>query len=798
MLNKELMESSFRSTCRSLAIGCLLSVVPAASAGDLNPVKIKPAPAHAPFTLAENGVSRVSICVMTPSPSETLNRAVAELQECIAQTTGSSLPIVTGKIVPPAIVIGDCPEAMAAGLDGGKMPVEGFEIKTAADRVYIVGNDSMVDAAANIGSTGTAWGVMEFCERFVGVRWYWPTDRDGRSIIKQPTLKIEPTWLADAPVFRKRVYYPPFSPSGIIGGKNQDFRHLCLTLRGGNSWPLELRVHQPNWIDHQEYRKNRPEIYQLNPDGTRDYHMYCYSNPKTLATFLENIDDYYLRGKAASFVNGNAITVSPPDIGVNCSCPDCQKLFDKNGGDLASASSILTTFVTKLANEVKTRYPGKTVLFLAYMNYTRPPAGVKLPDNVQVQICGMPGIAQYKEPAIMAQEQATIDSWIAATGQKMQDWHYSCWPADRVQAPFAYPHVLKEYYQANRNKTVGSFINGGDPDEWLRFHTTLYAWMKVMWNPDFDVDAAIDEHCKRMYGPAAASVRQLMQIQMDGWEKSRWPGGRLAPKSVYTVSYPKATVEQVKTLLAKAKVEAAGDELTARRVAYYAYCFDDFFKEYAAVMEGAGQHTLVAFKVASNPVIDGDLSDEVWKKAEPALLMKNEDGKEVAARYPTEVRAVFTLDGITLGIRMAEPSPEKLKREVKTNDHGMTYWDDSVDLFFDPSGKNMGDFVQLIVNANGAVQDIKNGSGSWTAEGLKTASKLGQGCWTMEVYVPFKALGDNVRYGTGVTWFGQITRHRMSDQGTSPESIPENQKLNAKFTGFNSNLNDFSPITFRE
>lgn len=169
----------------------------------------------------------------------------------------------------------------------------------------------------------------------------------------------------------------------------------------------------------------------------------------------------------------------------------------------------MTTFVTTLANEVKTRYPGRTVLYLAYMNYTRAPAGAKLPDNVQVQICGMPGIAQYKEPAIMAEEQATIDCWIAATGQKMQDWHYSCWPADRVQAPFAYPHVLKEYYQANRNKTVGSFINGGDPDEWLRFHSTLYAWMKVLWNPEFDVYAAMDEHCQRMYGPAAATVRQL-------------------------------------------------------------------------------------------------------------------------------------------------------------------------------------------------------------------------------------------------------------------------------------------------
>lgn len=137
------MKLSFRNTILSLTIGCLRSVVATASAGDLNPVTLKPVDAHAPFALAENGVSRVSICVMTPNPSETLTRAVTELQDCIAQATGSSLPIVVGKIVSPAIVIGDCPEAKAAGLDGSTMPIEGFEIKTAAERVHIVGNDAV-------------------------------------------------------------------------------------------------------------------------------------------------------------------------------------------------------------------------------------------------------------------------------------------------------------------------------------------------------------------------------------------------------------------------------------------------------------------------------------------------------------------------------------------------------------------------------------------------------------------------------------------------------------------------------
>jgi hypothetical protein len=775
---KTTTKQSFMLLAAILGISSLSHANP--SWKDLTPVTLKPAPSHPSLTVVDGGKSGFSLCVMAPG----FNEAAKELQSCIAEATGADLPIVQGKVVLPAIVLGDCPEAKATGLSSAGLPPEGFELKTTPETVFIV---------------GSSWGVYDFLERVVGVRWYWPADRDGRSIVKSDKLQVAPLWYADAPVFRKRQYFPPFAPSGPIGGKSQELRQLLTTLRAGNSWPVDLCVHQPmEWSRNEDYRKNRPEIFQLNPDGTRDYSMYCYSNPKTLQTFLENIDDHYAGKMKASFIAGDAITVSPPDIGVNCQCADCQKLFDKAGGDLASASRIMTTFVTKLATEVKNRYSGKTVIFLAYMNYTRAPAGGKLPDNVQMQICGMPGIAQYKEPAILAADQANIDSWIAATGQKMQDWHYSCWPADRVMAPFAYPHVLKAFYQANRNKTVGTFINGGEPDEWPRFHLSLYTWLKVLWNPDFDVDAFVDEYCRRMYGPAAGTVRQIVQLQMDGWEKSRWPEGRLAPKSIYTVSYPKATVEQIRKLLAQAKTEAAPDALATRRLAYFSYCFDDFFKEYAAVMEGAGQRKLVIFKVAANPVVDGNLDDAAWQKAEPAVLVKNQGGSEVAAKYPTEVRAVYTLDGITFCFKLIEPSPDKLKREVHTHDHGLTYWDDGVELFLDTTGRNLGEFVQFVINANGAVQDIKNGSQSWNCEGLKVATKLGEGCWTMEVYVPFKALGDDVRGGTGVTWYGQVTRNRMSDHARGTESIHENQKLNAKFTGFNSNLNDFSPMTFRE
>jgi hypothetical protein len=791
--------------CLWLLPAMLLPVSAPATADDLNPVTMKSAPGHAPVVLVDGKAAKGCICVMGEQ-SANLAIAVKELQACIESATGAKLPIVSGKIRSPAIVIGNCDEARAQGLDGGKMPVEGFEIKTAADRVFIVGSDGVVDEASKTFSDGTAWGVAEFLERIVGVRWYWPADRGGRSVIPKADLVVKPVSLADAPVFRKRVYYPPAAPSRPIDGKMQKLQSLCTMLRAANSWPISLRVHQPSdWGRNDDYRRNRPEIFQLNPDGSRDFSMFCYSSPRTLQTFLENIDDHFAGRTKVRFIAGNAITVSPPDIGLNCQCEPCRKLWDPDGGGHGAASKIMVDFVTRLATEVKTRYPGKTVIYLAYSNYTRAPEGCKLPDNVQVQICGMPGIARYKEPSVLAADQANIDRWAAASGQKTQDWHYSCWPADRTQAPYQYPHVLRAYYQSNRDKTVGTFINGGYPDEWPRFHISLYCWLKLLWNPDFDVDAAIDQYCRRMYGPAADTVRRIVQLELDGWEKSRWPEGRLSPKAIYEISYPKATIQEMKQLLRQASREAAADAQAAGRLAYFADCFDDFFQEYAAVMEGAGQRILEAQKVDANPTVDGNLDDAVWAKAVPATLVgahvypvKRAGSQDIECKYPTAVRAVYTLDGITFGFRMTEPDPANLKRVVRTNDHALTWQDDCVEIFLDPTGKNLGRFFQFVINSGGSVQDARDGKFDWNAEGLKTAVRLGQDHWSVEVFIPFKTLGDQVRGGTGVVWFGQFSRHRTAGAEPKAGGVQENQRLNARFGGPNSNLADFAPMPFRE
>jgi hypothetical protein len=770
----------------------------AAPADDLNPVTPHDAVEHPPITLVEAGQPRASIAVMAGGPAAA---AAAHLQQFIERATGAQLPIVQGQITAPAIVLGDCDAAAALGLVGGQMPVEGFAIKSAPDHIFLVGNDAPVGPGAT--SQGTLWAAIEFLERFVGVRWYFPGEL-GQSVPWADTLRLDPVWLSDAPAFRKREIWPPVSiPSNGTGTQLQP---LHTFLRAANSWPNQLVVHSPNWAPVAEYKEQRPEVFQLRSDNTRDFSMLCYGNRRTLDTYLENIARA-VAGETPAYIglNGRAVTVSPADAEIACYCPDCRRMWNSEGGQYGSASRIVGQFAADLGREVKQRWPDLTVLYLPYLNYTLPPAGVEFPDNVEVQLCGMPGLAMYKEPAIAASEQATIDSWIRLTGRPIQNWHYSCWPANRTKAAYQYPHVVKAFYQANRDKTVGTFING-ETDHWPRQNISLYCWMKTLWDPDFDVEAATDEFCRRMFGPAAGTMRQLVTLQTTGWEEGRFTTGRLSAKGVYEIAFPRDRVLHMEALLGQARQEAAADPLSVQRVEYYAGPLIEFFQESRDYAEGTGLRPLLAQVAGEHPTIDGRLDEEVWSRADTVPFIRGWDKAQKDTTYPTTVQGVWTREGVTFGFRMSEPTPDRLERKINGRDDSLAWWDDNVELLFDVTGDNEGEFYHLIINVNNAVADARGTDFAWNMEGLKTATHVGEDFWSLEVYLPFAAFPATKIPGTGMgaVWSGNFTRHRVADRGLNPtvEALPasqrEYQRMNTTYALPSNNLSDFAPIRFVE
>lgn len=766
----------------------LFTVLSSHARDDLNPVTFHKAPKHKRVILVEHGKARGEIVVS--QKGRLLSQAIRDLQMLIEATTGAQLPVVEQRTGIPAIVVGHNPEAAKLGLTAEALPIEGFAIKTAQNTVYIMGHDE----------AGTTWGVDEFLERFVNVRWYWPEERQskelvGTSVIPSRHLVVKPVWITDQPTFRKRHRWPSGGPK--IG--NADMGAHDRHLRSHNSWPIELIVHAPHgWS--KLYKQSRPEIFQLRSDGDRDFSMLCYGNSRTLDTYIEEIELQLKKtaegepfDRQRAILNRTSITVSPADIAVSCRCKDCRALWDDDAGPYKTASVVMATFVRKLAVVVKARWPELTIVFLPYKNYTYAPDGISFPGNVEVQICGMPGLAQHKDSVINKAEQDNIDAWIRISGRNIQNWHYSCWPADRTKAAYLFPHVVKSHYEHNRDKTVGTFING-IADHWPRQHVSIYAWLKVLWNPDFDVDASIEQYVKRMYGPSARHMRKLVHMLIEGWEESTWTSHTFSPKSVYEESYPRKDVLKMEKLLKKAYSSAKGNALVTKRLDYYARPLREFFAESKQYADGTGIRTLNVYQVAEDPRLDGDLEDSAWRDVPAVPFVMAYDKVNTKPEFTTTLKAVWSRRGITFGFHMAEPTPEKLRRDIgkDSRDASLMWWNDNVEIFLDVTGQRAG-YYQIIVNANGAIYDGKGKDLSWTALGTRAAASVGKDSWSLEVFVPVSDFTDAVSPGTGVQWYGNFTRHRVTDKTNR-----EYQRLNTTFAGPSNDQNAFGPIRFIE
>lgn len=560
---------------------------------DLSPVKALSTPQHGAVKLVTDGRAEAVVYVAPPSGTHQRGRAfkvlLGELLEVIEQSTGAKLPVIEEPPGPdrPAIVVGDCPASRAAGIEAADLPYEGFVVKTAPNRVFLVGSTRELDYAkemihhatrwpAPIANEGDAWAVADFLERFIGVRWYWPAEAMGRSIVRTKSLAIPPVHYTDAPVFRFRDFGLWGALRTIPATPSQDFRVgrwfdkespvlpvpkgvKALTppwaqLREGTSWPYQILVHSL-------------PVSEDRPLCSRELIDYM----------LKGAEDYWERNdRKAWWVAPEAIHVSYPDHGVNVNHVKKEYRQFVQGWTWDRSSHVMGLTVKMLAEEVKRRWPQKKVVYLAYWDYVTAP-DLDFPDNVAIQLClthtdGMAGMA---EPRKRALNDANIRKWSEKARGRIGLWDYSgCGHTDTF-APVQHPRLIQAFYRQHKDHLAGSFIDTPSLALWSKGAPTVYVWMRLLWNPDADVDAILDEWCRRMFGPAAGTTRGLLELMCDCWEKSTWhkPKGESVGLGyrgvVFSDKWPPGVVKEMDELRRQALAELDGDPQAKQRFQYW-------------------------------------------------------------------------------------------------------------------------------------------------------------------------------------------------------------------------------------
>ncbi|MEI6500514.1 MAG: sugar-binding protein, partial [Armatimonadota bacterium] len=173
-------------------------------------------------------------------------------------------------------------------------------------------------------------------------------------------------------------------------------------------------------------------------------------------------------------------------------------------------------------------------------------------------------------------------------------------------------------------------------------------------------------------------------------------------------------------------------------------------------------------RAAGPPTIDGKLGDAVWQGtpsiAELHLLVGGGDATEKTAVWTT-----YDDKGLYAAFRCADSQMDKLV--AKLTDRGAPlYMDDDVELFVSVPSKVQNGLLtvdttkvfQFAINANGAQSDNFGNKADW-----KAAAQKGEREWTVEVFIPYAALGQSGPPLPGLPWGMQFGRQQKSKGETT-------------------------------
>ncbi|OGV48532.1 MAG: hypothetical protein A2017_16495 [Lentisphaerae bacterium GWF2_44_16] len=787
-------------------------------ADSLNPVKNMQADKHEPVTLVKDGKPLATV-IINKSPKafpeeQQLNELAAkEFIENVKLSTGAELPLLGDdkKIKGPLVLIGKSRYTDRLGINADELPAEGFTIKSFPNGIAIVGKNPSVREFQTIkdGQRGTLFGVYDFLERFMGIRWFYPGEL-GTVIPKKNDLVINLVHYVDFPKMQHRTMYP-WQVKGF--SQKIDFNLHSWHYRAGRSVPV-IGCHSP--LRMSVSADEKPECYQLESNGSRNPGIPCYGNPETVKIMIKDLEDYYNKGINSPWKTKTGglwypptettIYISPPDAMIECQCEYCKALTDSSADRLGRASRIIGTFLNKMATEIKKRWPEKQVFFLPYLNYTMPPQGMQFPDNVIVCICLMGGTANSKEIKTGQLHDALIEGWKKVTGKKILLWEYFCWPAEDTTLPFQYPHVIKNFYKKHDGSIIGSFINGGGTTpnlpggQWASQHWTLYCWFRLMWNPDFDIDAACDEHAALMYGPAAKPMSEILKILTERWENIPWNSElnthHVSPSMIHEVTMPADLAANLKKLLEEARTSVKENSIEKQRIDFFGKSLELFFEE-SDRYHGGNLPTLTIQKISNLPLIDGKLDDICWKETEKQSF-KNalpNDPVPIKDRTDTWVQAVWNEKGIAFAFRMNEK--EKTEYAAKRHGHDMDlWWDDCMEMFLDVEGKRTN-YYHLIINLNSAVYDAYGFDKQWDAKNAQTVALADADGWNIEMFIPFSDFQSVPAPKVGAKWYANFIRNRPKNNG-SHIGIPQYQRWSTLGSQRHNDFSAFGLLRFIE
>ena len=549
--------------------------------------------------IVKNNLSQTAIVI--PDPPLPVHRyAAKELQYHIQKASGAVVAVIeesklNEQPLPPRLIyLGSCLQTKKEGIDTSKLSANSFIIKTLANNLFIAGDDSSGTVLGNdLTHSGTLFGVYEFLEKQLHIKWLWPGEL-GEIIPPTNDIVVKSWDQTTKPklIFKRwRTYGPTYDPKGWSSSKIRDqFFHEQ------NIWLKRQRfsIGENMYFGHSftkfwnRFKDSHPEFFNLLPDGQRKpeppHVSMCVAEP---GLWKQIVKDWQDRRWPQ---NQKWIDASENDTPGKCTCPKCMswdepdpeldipwnkrlkaatdayKKKDSNWVKyLGRLSDRYAKFYLAVQHEAeKVDHENAVVMGLAYENYWKPPISTKLNDRIIIAI-----VPALTYPWTDKKRRDFHEQWLGwrNTGARlilrpnyMMDGH--CYPiffADKLGQDITF---------AKKNGLFAvDFDHPGG--QWATQGPNLYMLARII-NTDCTVDEILEEYYSA-FGPAKEDVKAYFKHWKNvsdsvNDEFYKGAGGNWV---FYPMAYKIFTPSVMQTgfaILARAKKSAANDKLVLQRL----------------------------------------------------------------------------------------------------------------------------------------------------------------------------------------------------------------------------------------